>query len=124
MLVPLFGIRNDMSGLQTDVVVATVLVAALVFAAIVAIALRFHRPWREWLDRLPLLAVGTLPYLWYLVIRTHSAQHFWFTYRVQAITLFALSAFLLTCTDTDAFAKAVRSLPWVRRVMEYDAPQQ
>lgn len=30
------------------------------------------------------------PYLWYLVLANHSQIHFWFTYRLQVITIFAL----------------------------------
>jgi hypothetical protein len=122
MLVPLFGIQNDMSGLQTGVVIAVVGLTAVLFGGVIAVALRYHRPWRRWLDTLPLLLVGAFPYAWYAVLHQHSAQHFWFTYRDQVITLFALSAYVLVNTDAERFSAALRSLGWVRRIFELDAP--
>ena len=42
-----------------------------------------------------LLLSALMPYMWYLVFSNHSYQHFWFTYRLQAITICAvLMAFL------------------------------
>jgi hypothetical protein len=121
MLVPLFGIRNDTSGLQVDVVVAAVGLTAVLFGVTVAVALRYHRPWDTWLDSIPLLIVGALPYAWYAVLRVHSEQHFWFTYRAQGVTLFALSAYVLINTDVERLLAALKSLAWVRRVFELDA---
>lgn len=40
------------------------------------------------------LAVALTPYLWYFVFNGHSFYHAWFTYRLQAITLFGISLFL------------------------------
>jgi hypothetical protein len=37
-----------------------------------------------------LLIVATFPYLWYLVLAQHTWWHWWFTYRMQAISLAAL----------------------------------
>ena len=42
---------------------------------------------------LPLVLVGTYPFIWYFVIRNHSIVHVWFTHRVFAITVTALCAF-------------------------------
>lgn len=39
---------------------------------------------------LPLLFIAIFPYLWYIVFAGHSSIHFWFTYRIQAITVFAI----------------------------------
>ena len=41
---------------------------------------------------LPLILVGTYPFIWYYVIRNHSIVHVWFTHRVFAITVTALCA--------------------------------
>lgn len=41
---------------------------------------------------LPLVLVGTYPFIWYFVIRNHSIVHVWFTHRVFAITVTALCA--------------------------------
>ena len=37
-----------------------------------------------------ILCTAILPYLWYSVLSNHSDWHFWFTYRSQVITLFAI----------------------------------
>ena len=42
-----------------------------------------------------LLLVALMPYLWYLVFSNHSYQHYWFTYRLQAVTLCAVLMALL-----------------------------
>ena len=41
---------------------------------------------------LPLILVGTYPFIWYYVLRNHSIVHVWFTHRVFAITVTALCA--------------------------------
>ena len=38
----------------------------------------------------PFLVLAILPYVWFLVLANHSHVHDWFTYRIQAITLFSL----------------------------------
>lgn len=42
-----------------------------------------------------LLLTALLPYLWYFVLSNHSYQHFWFTYRLQAVTICAILMALL-----------------------------
>ena len=41
---------------------------------------------------LPVLFVGFFPYVWYFVFANHSQLHYFYTYRIQAITLFAAFA--------------------------------
>ena len=41
------------------------------------------------------LLIGLTPYAWYFLLSNHSYQHWWFTYRLQAITIACL--FLLLC---------------------------
>lgn len=43
-----------------------------------------------WFKAVLLLVVALMPFVWYLVLANHSYLHFWFTYRIQAITLSAL----------------------------------
>ncbi len=42
----------------------------------------------------PILFVSLYPYFWYLVFSNHSQLHYFYTYRIQAITLFAVFAAL------------------------------
>ncbi|MEC6747666.1 hypothetical protein VXN63_03870 [Marinilactibacillus sp. XAAS-LB27] len=39
---------------------------------------------------LGILSIGMMPYVWYLTLANHSQIHFWFTYRLQFVTVFAL----------------------------------
>lgn len=41
-----------------------------------------------------LLIVGLFPYIWYFGMSNHSQIHYYFTYRTQIVTVFALSSFL------------------------------
>ncbi|HDV8455669.1 TPA: hypothetical protein RKU11_000925 [Enterobacter asburiae] len=43
-----------------------------------------------------ILFTALMPYAWYLVLANHSQVHFWFTYRSQAITMFAALGLLST----------------------------
>lgn len=47
----------------------------------------------------PLALAAALPLLWFLVLRTHSIQHGWFTWRDLGLTLFAGMAFLEYACD-------------------------
>ncbi|MBR3249132.1 MAG: hypothetical protein IKF97_05940 [Clostridia bacterium] len=51
---------------------------------------------------LPLLLIAIVPYLWYIIFAGHSSIHFWFTYRIQAVSVFAvLSAMCLTIKENN-----------------------
>ncbi|MCK9291878.1 MAG: hypothetical protein WCR58_08205 [Bacteroidales bacterium] len=41
------------------------------------------------------IAIGLLPYIWFFVMANHSAVHFWFTYRIQAVSISALMLALI-----------------------------
>lgn len=45
-----------------------------------------------------LMLTALIPYVWYLVLANHSYQHFWFTYRLQAVTICAVLMSLLGTT--------------------------
>lgn len=47
----------------------------------------------------PLALAAVLPLLWFAVLRTHSIQHGWFTWRDLGLTLFAGMAFLEYACD-------------------------
>lgn len=49
---------------------------------------------------LPLLCIAIVPYLWYIIFAGHSSIHTWFTYRIQAVSAFAvLTVMCLTIKD-------------------------
>ena len=49
---------------------------------------------RDWLRLLPVLAVAAYPLLWYCVLQNHVRMHFWMTYRMLAVSFFAVMAWL------------------------------
>lgn len=46
-----------------------------------------------------ILAVGALPYLWYLVVADHSSVHNFFTFRAQIVAAFAVGLFFVYSLD-------------------------
>ena len=48
------------------------------------------RCYYQWGRIVPLILVAVMPYIWYLILANHSQIHFWFTFRNQACTFFAL----------------------------------
>ena len=47
----------------------------------------------------PLICIGLIPYLWYIVVSGHSLIHYWFTYRLQAITVFSIMCLMIETID-------------------------
>lgn len=46
---------------------------------------------KNWINIIiPYLFIGFYPYFWYLFFANHSQIHYWFTYRIQAVTVFAV----------------------------------
>lgn len=67
-------------------------VLAVIFVAIVAFLIVKRDKLSDTQKRIvPLLLIACYPYVWYAVMSNHSIIHFWFTYRLQLISIFALS---------------------------------
>lgn len=68
--------------------------AVLVLAVLILLIflmLRFRR--KNWLSVfVPTLIIGIYPYIWFYTMANHSQLHYFYTYRIQAVTLFALFA--------------------------------
>lgn len=56
---------------------------------------------------IPVLFIGIYPYIWFFVFANHSQQHYFYTYRIQAITLFAVFAALSSSIDFDRFLSEI-----------------
>lgn len=67
-----------------------VFITAIVMITIMAF--RFRR--EGWRPALMLLLIALVPYVWFFVVANHSYEHFWFTFRLQFISLLALFAAL------------------------------
>ena len=72
----------------------------LVTALSLVVLLLVRRRKFNWKKALLLLLLGVTPYIWYLVLSNHSYEHWWFTYRLQAITVMCLFFMM-----TDSFVK-------------------
>lgn len=49
---------------------------------------------KECFRKIPLLVIACMPYMWYFVFANHSSIHAFFTFRLQAITMFAILSFM------------------------------
>ena len=65
----------------------------LLIAVLFLIFRAVRHPQKNWKAVLiSVFLVGLFPYIWYFVFANHSQLHYFFTYRIQAITLFAVFA--------------------------------
>ena len=44
----------------------------------------------QWKKAIPYLLISAFPFLWYLLTRNHAAEHYWMTWRILAVSLFAV----------------------------------
>ena len=79
----------------------------LVILILLFIIIKHHKPASRIRNFSPVLFLCIYPYVWYMVLAHHSQAHSFFTYRIQAITIFALGGFLLSCLpeNFNIFAK-------------------
>ncbi len=94
--------RWDAVGKNLDMLPWIWVCAALILFLIVSV-LHFQR--KGGLKALYFLLIASLPYLWYLVVSNHSELHFWFTYRLQFITLSSLFMALLSFSSEKGSSK-------------------
>ena len=67
------------------------LIIGVILLALIIYLICSHK--RNWFQRIiPLLFVALFPYIWFFVFANHSQLHYFYTYRIQAVTLFALFA--------------------------------
>lgn len=77
-----------------------------IFAAIIILIIllfRYHINNNIKTIIIPVLFIGIYPYIWFFVFANHSQQHYFYTYRIQAITLFAVFAALSSSIDFGRF---------------------
>ena len=72
----------------------------IIFLILFYLFIRQHKPyWKNIV--LPILFIGFYPYIWYFTFANHSQFHYFFTYRIQSITLFAIYAAVSCSIDWD-----------------------
>ena len=81
------------------------LVAAVVL--VLAVFVLSIRDGQQLVRALPLLLCTLMTPAWFIVLRTHSIQHGWFTWRALGLTLFAGLAFLYYCCDLRAAKRRI-----------------
>ena len=59
---------------------------------------------------LNLLPIAVYPYIWYFVLSNHSMIHYWFTYRLQLITIFSVILFFALSIDFDYYKGSLQKV--------------
>ncbi|MEI7814748.1 MAG: hypothetical protein WCJ13_08145 [Coriobacteriia bacterium] len=86
-LLPILGWHKDPP--SWDVIAAACTVPMLVLVLITAMLAKHKRADGRGVRVLGLLLVGALPFAWYLVLYNHSSIHYFMTYRLLSISVFA-----------------------------------
>ena len=80
---------------------------AAAFVVLLALFVLSIRDRQQLARALPLLLCTLMTPAWFIVLRTHSIQHGWFTWRALGLTLFAGMAFLYYCCDIRAAGRRI-----------------
>ena len=80
---------------------------ALVAVLLAALFVASIRDKQQLVRALPLLLCTLMTPAWFIVLRTHSIQHGWFTWRALGLTIFAGAAFLYYCCDIRAAGRRI-----------------
>lgn len=72
----------------------------LILLVVVFVVILGFGIWKKWTIALKnvnigVLLCGILPFMWYIVVSNHSYIHYWFTYRILAISIYAGFVFLM-----------------------------
>jgi hypothetical protein len=81
-------------GLQVYVYISAIAMALLLF-----VYTRSVKSKEVLLNNIYLLLVAMMVPLWFLVLRNHSIQHGWFTWRAASVSIFALILFIINTTS-------------------------
>lgn len=76
-----------------------------VFAAIIILIIILCKHHKKNFQNImiPVLCIGFFPYIWFFVLANHSQIHYFYTYRIQAITLFAVFTAIGSSIDWISF---------------------
>ena len=88
-----------------------------VFAAIIILIIILYKHHKKNFRNImiPVLCIGFFPYIWFFILANHSQIHYFYTYRIQAITLFAVYAAISSSIDWKSFRY---SMPHVLRTKQ------
>ena len=82
--------------------------ALAVLAVLIALFILSIRSKTALVRALPLALTTCMTPTWFVLLRTHSIQHGWFTWRALGLTVFAGLAFLYYCCDVRQIAKRLK----------------
>lgn len=83
---------------------------AIVFVVVWVYLIIKHRKTRvNFKNIILLIIIAVMPYAWYVLLSNHSNIHAWFTYRIQAIALFAILSAMLEPIEIRAKMEEVRN---------------
>lgn len=106
-LVPLVRFDESLTGLARYVFVGPIGWFVVATMLVVAILLAFFRRSREEVERAAvMLALIPPTYAWLAALGVHSKLHYWYTYRVQAVVVFAVVYFVGSSVDWNRVRKA------------------
>ena len=80
-----------------------IFIAVIIFILLLLMVFRHKKNWYNIL--FPVLFVGLTPYVWYFAFANHSQLHYFYTFRIQAITLFSVFASISCAIDWDRLAQ-------------------
>ena len=92
------------------------LVIALLSILVVLAIVRFNK--QGWKVATLLLLLGCMPCLWYLFVANHSYLHWWFTYRLQAVTLFSILTAVGSMVDWSRWRELLSKVSCKRKLIE------
>ncbi|MBQ6342664.1 MAG: hypothetical protein IJI41_06050 [Anaerolineaceae bacterium] len=82
----------------------------VLFLIILFIFSRYRK--KNWINIIiPSLFIGFYPYFWYLLFANHSQMHYFYTYRIQAITVFAIFTAMSCAIDWKIFFSKILKHP-------------
>ena len=84
----------EMYGLQVYAYISVIAMALLIF-----VYTKLVKSKAVLLNNIYLLLIAMMVPLWFLVLRNHSIQHGWFTWRAASVSVFALILFILNTTS-------------------------
>ncbi|MCL2606756.1 MAG: hypothetical protein FWD93_05710 [Coriobacteriia bacterium] len=106
------GPMNEGDFLSLRLLALIVVVAVVIWLAILLLA---RLDLRRLSTAAPLLLLALAPYLWYFAISNHSYVHSWFTYRSQAVSIFATIMFIVLSIDWQNLSRRALGLGKVKR---------
>lgn len=81
---------------------------AFLLLIVVILFILYGKKFKDVKNIFPVLLVSVFPYIWYNVLANHSQIHYWFTYRDQVITVFAVLVSFLYIIQWDKIKHGIK----------------